>query len=200
MPFIQHAQIVAELSLRFVPNVPSDDDYHDPMRNEATSNGPPTLKTLMSDKQLRIIASPGLVVGALLGIAGTFVPSTPLRELAWGLDGVALVVASALLTILHFRAGQDLIAAGFIVFAVGEGLILSGAAMDLVASVPAFGAGAGLWATALALISSSSVMPSLVRGFGFIASVLFATVAVKVFAGRLLTPLSAPFPFTPTLF
>ena len=33
----------------------------------------------------------------------------------------------------------------FLVFEIGEGLILSGAAMDLTASVPSFGAGVGLW-------------------------------------------------------
>jgi hypothetical protein len=41
---------------------------------------------------------------------------------------------------VFYRKGQDLVAAGFLVFAVGEGIILSGAAMDLTASVPSFGA------------------------------------------------------------
>ena len=86
-------------------------------------------------------------------------------------------------------------AAGFIVFAVGEGLILSGAAMDPVASAPSFGAGAGLWAASLALISAPSLLPTLVRGVGLIASILFALLAVQVFAGRPLTPLSVPLPF-----
>lgn len=152
-------------------------------------------ETGMSDMRLRVIASTALVAGAILGMAGTFVSSASLRGLAWGLDGVALVVASALLTIHHFRHGHDLIAAGYVVFAVGEGLILSGAAMDPLASVPLFGAGAGLWAALLALISAPSVLPALVRGVGLIASILFALVALQVFAGRALTPLSAPLPF-----
>jgi hypothetical protein len=61
----------------------------------------------MSDMRLRVIASTALVVGAILGMAGTFVSSASLRGLAWGVDGVALVVASALLTIHHFRYGHD---------------------------------------------------------------------------------------------
>ena len=54
----------------------------------------------MSDPRLRLIASSGLVVGAILGMAGSFAPSASLRGLAWGLDGVALVVAGALLTVV----------------------------------------------------------------------------------------------------
>jgi hypothetical protein len=75
------------------------------------------------------------------------------------LDGTALIVATALLTIHHLRRGHDVVAAGFLVFVVGEGLILSTAAMDLAASTPSFGAGVALWAASLALVSAPSVMP-----------------------------------------
>lgn len=149
----------------------------------------------MSDSRLRLIAAIGLVIGAVLGMAGTFAPSASLRGLAWGLDGIALIVATALLTIHHCRRGNDLVATGFLVFVVGEGLILSGAAMDLAASAPSFAAGVGLWAASLALVSASSVMPTVVRGVGFIASLLFTVVAVQIFLGRALTPLSQPLPF-----
>ena len=87
------------------------------------------------------VAPGGLVVGAVFGVLGTFVPSASVRGLLWGLDGVALIVATALLTIYHCRRGNDVIAAGFLVFVVGETLVLSGAAADLVASGPVFGAG-----------------------------------------------------------
>jgi len=149
----------------------------------------------MSRLQLHIIASVALVVGAVLGMAGTFVPSAALRGLAWGLDGTALVLAAALLTIHHFRRGNDIVAAGFLVFVVGEALVLSGAAMDLVASVPSFGTGVALWAAALVLVSAPSLMPRWVRTVGFIAALLFTLVALQVFTGRELTPLSHPLPF-----
>lgn len=149
----------------------------------------------MSKSRLHMIAPAGLVVGAVLGMAGTFAPSAALRGLAWGLDGTALVLAAALLTMHHFRRGNDLVATGFLVFVVGQTLVLSGAAMDLVASVPSFAAGVGLWATALALISAPRIMPGWVRGVGFIAALLFALVALQVFSGRELTPLSQPLPF-----
>ncbi|MEJ2144973.1 MAG: hypothetical protein P8020_07530, partial [Acidobacteriota bacterium] len=95
----------------------------------------------------------------------------------------------------YFRRGNDLVAAGFLVFMVGETLVVSGAAMDLVTSAPAFGAGVGLWAASLALISATRAMPAFARGAGFVAAVLFTIVAVQIFAGTPLTPLSQPLPF-----
>lgn len=149
----------------------------------------------MSDRPSRLIAPSGLVIGAVLGMAGTFVPSASLRGLLWGLDGIALIIATALLTIHHFHQGRDVVAAGFLVFVVGETLILTGAAMDPVASSPIFGAGVGLWAASLTLVSAPSVMPSWVRVIGVVAALLFAVVAVQIFVGLVLTPLSQPLPF-----
>ena len=117
------------------------------------------------DRRVRILASFGLAVGAAFGLAGSFAPSASLRGLAWGIDGLGLVMASALLAVTYFRRGQDLVAAGFLVFLVGQSIIVSGAAMDLVSSVPSFGAGVGMWALALGLISAPAAFP-------FVGSVL----------------------------
>lgn len=149
----------------------------------------------MSAPRIRPMAPIGLVIGAVLGMAGTFVPSASLRGLLWGLDGIALIVAGALLAVHHFRRGNDLVSAGFLVFIVGEALILSGAAMDLVASGPLFGAGVGLWAASLLLVSAPNVMPLWVRGAALVAALLFTVVALQIFSGRALTPLSQPLPF-----
>ena len=67
--------------------------------------------------------------------------------------------------------------------------------MDLVASAPSFAAGVGLWAAALALVSSSNTLPVVVRGVGFLGSLLFGVVAVQIFLGSALTPLSRRLPF-----
>lgn len=149
----------------------------------------------MSDSRLRLIASMGLVIGAVLGLAGTFARSTSWRGLAWGVDGTALVVAAALLSVHHVRRRSDLAAAGFLVFVVGEALILSSAAMTLEASAPSFGAGVALWAASLALVSASNIMPVVVRSVGFLAALLFTVVAMQIFMGAALTPLSTPLPF-----
>jgi hypothetical protein len=149
----------------------------------------------MIDKNERALASIGLAVGGVFGMAGTFAPSASLRGLAWGIDGVALVMAGALLTIGFVRTGKDVVASGFLVFTMGEALILSSAAMDLVASVPSFGAGVSLWATALVLISTPRVFPPPVRVVGFLAAVLFGVTALQIFAGVQITPTTAPLPF-----
>ena len=67
--------------------------------------------------------------------------------------------------------------------------------MDLVVSGPVFAAGVGLWAASLILISAPNVMSSWVRVVAVIAALLFAVVAVQLFMGSSLTPLSQPLPF-----
>lgn len=149
----------------------------------------------MSSKRLRAVAAAALVIGALLGMAGSFTPSDELRRLAWAVDGVALVIGSALLAVHHLREGRDLLAAGFLVYLLGETVILSGTGMGLEASAPSFAAGAGLWAAGLALTSASGDLPAFVRATGAIAAILFAVTAARMFGGGALTPLSKPLPF-----
>jgi len=153
------------------------------------------MNTRTNDKRLRLVAAVGLGLGGLLGMAGSFAPSDALRGLAWGIDGVSLVIASALLAVHFFRHGEDVVAAGYIVFAVGQGLVVSGSAMSLAASSPSFGAGASLWAAALILISVPNVFPVAVRLLGLAAAAMFAATAVQIFYGVPLHPKSEPLPF-----
>jgi len=149
----------------------------------------------MISERLRSVAAAGLIIGALLGMAGSFAPSAALRGLAWGVDGTAIVLASALLVVYHLRESNDQLAAGFLVFLAGETLIVAGSAMELAASAPLFAAGSSLWAAGLALISASSLMPVLLRVTGLIASLLLGFTALRIFGGAALTPLSQPLPF-----
>src|SRR5262245_40377232 len=137
----------------------------------------------MRGDRLRIIAAIGLVIGALLGMAGSFAPTAELRGLMWGIDGVALIVASALLAVHHLRLGNEQLAAGFLVFLAGETLIVSCSAMELAASAPFFAAGTALWSAALALVSGSPLLPPWVRATGTISAILFAVTAVRMLAG-----------------
>jgi hypothetical protein len=144
--------------------------------------------------QLRFFTAASLVVGGVLGMAGSFSPPA-VRGIAWGLDGTALVIGATLLAVYHLRLGNEQLAAGFLVFVAGQTLVVSGSAMELSASSATFGAGVGLWAAALALVSASSAMPLFVRGTGAIASVMFAVTALQIFGGTALNPLSRPLPF-----
>jgi hypothetical protein len=149
----------------------------------------------VSDRQAERLAAVCLVVGSVFGVAGTFVPSASVRGVAWGIDGIALIVGTALLAVHFVRLGQTVVAAGFLVFLAGETLVVAGSAMDLVASAPLLGAGAGLWAASFALISSATVYPMVVRGLGFVATILLGASGLQILAARPLDALSRPLPF-----
>ena len=85
-----------------------------------------------------IIAAMGLIIGAVLGIAGSFAPSANLRGIAWGIDGTTIIVGCAIMTVRFLRSGDDMLAAGFIVYAIGEGLVQLVCAMAPDSSSPFF--------------------------------------------------------------
>jgi hypothetical protein len=137
----------------------------------------------------------GLGLGAVFGMAGTFVAQANLQALLWAIDSSGLVMASTLLGFKHFRMGRDLVAAGFLVFGLGSAVMLSGTAAGPAASVPAFAAGTALWRVGLLLVSIPSGFVSLVRVAGLAGAILFAVVAARIFWGEPLLPTSAPLPF-----
>jgi len=101
-----------------------------------------------------------------------------------GIDGLGLVMATALLTVKFFRKGNDFVAAGFLVFAIGESVMLSGTATGLVGSIPSFAAGTALWTTSLLLISVPREFSKLgsPRGHCYFSSVCHH--GLKNFLGR----------------
>lgn len=144
---------------------------------------------------LNRIAAAGLLVGASFGLAGTLVASPELQASLWAIDSVGLVVATSILTLKYLRAGAELVAAGFLVFAIAEGVLLSGTAAGPRGSVPAFAAGIALWAAALVLISAPRAARSWLRLLGGIAAGLFAITAGRIYSGEALLPTSSPLPF-----
>ena len=149
----------------------------------------------MNEKITKAIASTGLFIGGIFGLVGSFTPSASLRGLAWGVDGVGLILASALLTIYYVRKGSDTTAAGFLIFTIGEGLILSYPGIDLDKNVSTFGAGTGLWAASLFVISFQKTYSLFIRCTGLLAAVLFSVVAVQIFTDRPVNALTKPLPF-----
>jgi hypothetical protein len=105
------------------------------------------------------------------------------------------VMAGALLATKYFRAGHDVVASGFLVFAIGEGgILLSAPAAGLAGSIPAFAAGTALWATALLLISIPKLFAMPIRILGIVSAVLFIVTAARIFWGEPLQPTSTPLP------
>jgi hypothetical protein len=146
-------------------------------------------------KTLRVIAIAGLVVGAALGMAGTLVSADNLRAELWAIDSTGLIVATAILALRAFRAGNDAAAAGFLVYCVGEAVMLGGTAQSLAGSVPAFAAGTALWSAGLLLVSVPRGFAVWARMTGVAAAILFGFVSLSIFWGAVLTPISRPFPY-----
>ena len=148
-----------------------------------------------SGTTLNRIAAAGLLVGAAFGLAGTLVTSPQLQASLWAIDSVGLVVATSLLAVKYLRAGLEVLSAGFLVFAIGEGVLLSGTAAGPEGSIPAFAAGIALWAAALAHISGPPHFPPGLRLLGGVAACLFAITAGLIYAGNRVMPTATPLPF-----
>ncbi len=129
-----------------------------------------------------------LAFGGVFGLAGTFVEAAALRQIFWAIDGVGLMVATALLTVKFARKANDCLAAGFPEFVAGESLLLSGTAAGLQASVPSYACGIALWSAALFLISAPRTFALWIRLTGSLAAVLFAVTAGKIFWGNRCCP------------
>jgi hypothetical protein len=100
-----------------------------------------------------------------------------------------------MLAIKYLRTGHDVVAGGFLVFAMGESVILlSGPAAGLAGSIPAFAAGTSLWGTALLLISVPNLFAVPIRILGIVSAVLFIITAARIFWGERLQPTSTPLP------
>jgi hypothetical protein len=146
-------------------------------------------------RSINVIAAVGLALGGALGMAGAMVTQQDVRAILWAIDGAGLVMAAALLAIKYLRAGNEVVAGGFLVFAIGESIImLSGPAAGLPGSIPAFAAGAALWGTALFLISIPKLFVLPIRILGIVSAFLFIFTAARIFWGEQLLPTSAPLP------
>lgn len=143
---------------------------------------------------LDIVAAIGLAIGGALGLAGTLVASDELRETLWTIDGVALVVATALLTMKYQRLGNDCVASGFLTFLAGESLLLAGNAAGLEASVPSYVGGISLWAAALVMVSAPNTFALWMRLAAVVAALLFVVSACMILWGAPLLPTSSPLP------
>ncbi|HEU5350146.1 MAG TPA: hypothetical protein VFU55_01010 [Terracidiphilus sp.] len=143
---------------------------------------------------LKWVAVAGLVLGGALGMAGSFAAQANVRNILWAIDSVGLVVATVILAMHFYRKGREAVAAGFLVFALGESVMLVGTAGTLEASVPAFAAGTALWAAGLLMVSLPGEFPLWTRLAGLVTGVLMAITAVSIFWGRAVTPLSRPLP------
>ena len=146
-------------------------------------------------RNLRILAVAGLIAGGALGMAGSIVTSDHVRALCWAIDGVGVIIATTILALVFVRAGRLEVAAGFLIYTIGESVMLGGTAMSLEASVPAFAAGTALWSAGLTLVCVPRAFAIWTRLAGLVSAVLFGIVSLTIFRGIPLTPITRPLPF-----
>jgi len=145
--------------------------------------------------KINVIAAVGLALGGALGMTGAIATQQNVQGILWAIDGAGLVMAASLLAIKYFRTGNDVVAGGFLVFAIGEGLILlSAPAAGLTGSITAFAAGTALWGTALLLVSIPKLFALPIRILGIVSAGLFILTSARIFWGEQLLPTSAPLP------
>jgi hypothetical protein len=142
-----------------------------------------------------VAAAIGLALGGVFGMLGTTVSERNLQAAFWAVDGVGLVVATAILALRFFRMGHDVVAAGFLVFTIGESVMLAGTAESLAGSVPSFAAGTALWSAALLLTSVPKEFAIWIRLVGTVGAILFAITAARIFWGERVLPTTSPLPF-----
>ena len=145
--------------------------------------------------KINVIAAVGLAFGGALGMTGAIATQQNVQAILWAVDGAGLVMAASLLAMKYFRTGNDVVAGGFLVFAIGEGLILlSAPAAGLAGSVTAFAGGTALWGTALLLVSIPKLFALPIRILGIVSAGLFILTSARIFRGEQLLPTSAPLP------
>ncbi len=152
-------------------------------------------KTFSPDKPIVITAASGLVIGAVLGMVGSIFPSDSFRNIMWGVGSASLILSALLLTMFYFRKSWDVVAAGFLAYAIAEAVVFSSCATSIENNIGTLGAGVFLWSLSIGVLSLQNVFPLFVRITGIIAAVLFAVSALRVFTGDNLTALSKPLPF-----
>ena len=153
------------------------------------------LRDAVAWRRIDIVIELGLAAGAVLGMLGTVVSSSTLRALLWTIDGAGLIAATCLLAIRALRHGDDCVAAGFLVYALGEAVMSIGNAAGMHGSIAPFQAGAALWATGLMLTAVPRVFARGTRIASLIAAVLFAVVSVRIALGQEILPTSRPLPY-----
>ena len=144
---------------------------------------------------INLIAIVGIALGGASGLVGLIVAQQSVQAILWAVDGAGLVMATALLAVKYIRTENDVVAGGFLILSIGEGVdLLSGPAAGVAGHIPAFAASTALWGTALLLISIPKLFAMPIRILGIASAILFIITSAKIFWGEQLLPTSLPLP------
>ena len=145
-----------------------------------------------SSARQRILIAAGFVVGAVLGMGGNFLPVGPPQNVAWGISALGLILGSALFAARFARQGHDIVAVGFALLALAEGVVVSAGTPADPGAHATFAGATALYALALLVASLPAALPALVRIVGALAAVPFGAHALLWWLGTA-PPSSGPF-------
>lgn len=129
-----------------------------------------------------ILAAAGLATGVIFGISGSLV--SPQMAIAfYEISSVGLTAACVILALNFYRKEEDLVASGFLLFAIAEAVMSGGTSAGEIAGQPAFGAGMALYVPAFLLISIPGKFPLWNRLSGIATAIPFGIAAAIIFSG-----------------
>lgn len=143
------------------------------------------MENTQSSAQLNLLITIGLAIGFILGMGGSFVKDITTQVILYEISTIGLTVGALLAAAKYARENVDLVASGFLLLAIAEATMSSGAA-DIYSGGggASFGAGMALYVPALLLISIPDKLPKLVRLTGVLAAIPFTIAAAKIFLGE----------------
>lgn len=121
---------------------------------------------------MRLIVTVGFAIGALLGMGGSFLPPGDLQHNAWFVSSAGLVVGLVLLAGRMTTEGRDQTAAGLVVLALAEVVLMTMAGSMRPETV--FAHGVGLYVPGFLLVAASDRYPVWVRVVNVLTAVAFA--------------------------
>jgi hypothetical protein len=148
-------------------------------------NTPARIESSMPHRILIIV---GLAIGAVLGFGGNFLPAGTPQNIAYALSSLGIIMGSALFAAWFVQRGHSIVAVGFALLALAEGINFSG--LFLLAGAPTFpaaytfAAGAALYVVALPLVSVPPAFPLWTRIIGILVALPFAAHALLWLLGR----------------
>ncbi|MGH7919065.1 MAG: hypothetical protein ACREQM_03850 [Candidatus Dormibacteraceae bacterium] len=130
----------------------------------------------------RWIVVAGLVAAIVLGIGGSIVHGGSGYTVAQHLSSLGMITGTTLLAINFGRQSRYLVAAGFVLLALAEAIVLS--APVSIAGEATFASGVALYVPALLLASLPAGLPVWSRVVGGLAAIPFAVYAALNWLGQ----------------
>ncbi|MCB0634765.1 MAG: hypothetical protein R2824_03365 [Saprospiraceae bacterium] len=130
-----------------------------------------------------LIASAGLAIGAVFGIAGSIFSAPITQIVLYEISSIGLTAGCALLAVKFIRDSKDYLATGFLLLAIAEAVMSSASSLGQVGGQPSFGAGMALYVPAFLFISMPKNFPIWARIANLAACVPFGIAAATIFFG-----------------